>query len=40
MAGPKPRGMKPQIENPGKVMKRLISYVFSKYKLHLIIVLV
>ncbi len=38
MAGPKPRGMKPQIENPGKVMKRLISYVFSKYKLHLIIV--
>ena len=36
--GPKPRGMKPAVENPGKIFKRLMSYVFSKYKIQLIIV--
>ena len=49
MAGPghgpggrPPKGvkMKPQIENPGKVFKRLMSYVFQKYKWHYIIVIV
>ena len=43
MAGPghgpggrPPKGvkMKPQIENPGKVFKRLMSYVFQKYNIH------
>ena len=37
-----PRGvkMKPQIENPGQVFKRLMSYVFQKYKWHYILVIV
>ena len=37
-----PRGvkMKPQIENPGQVFKRLMSYVFKKYKWHYILVIV
>lgn len=38
--GPRPRGMKPQIENPGKVLKRLMNYVFSKYRLQIIIVVI
>lgn len=38
--GPKPRGMKTQVQNPGKVIGRLFSYVFSKYKIQLIIVVV
>ena len=39
--GGPPRGvrMKPQIENPGKVFKRLMSYVFQKYKWHYILVI-
>lgn len=32
--------MKPQIENPGQVFKRLMSYVFQKYKWHYILVIV
>lgn len=33
--GPKgPRGPKPKIENPGKILKRLLSYVFANYKFH------
>lgn len=32
--------MKPQIKNPGQVFKRLMSYVFRKYKWHYIIVIV
>ncbi len=42
MAGPMgrpPRGMKPQVENPGKIFKRLMSYIFRKYKWHYIIVI-
>ena len=40
--GRPPRGvrMKPQIENPGQVFKRLMSYVFQKYKWHYILVIV
>lgn len=34
------RGMKPGIENPGKIFKRIMSYVFRKYKLHFMIVVV
>ena len=42
MANPRrvPRGMKPQVENPGKVLKRLVKYVFEKYAVHMIIVFV
>jgi len=32
--------MKPQIENPGQVFKRLMSYVFRTYKWHYILVIV
>ena len=42
MPGPKgrvPRGVKPKVENPGKIMKRLIRYIFRFYKIHIIIVL-
>ena len=41
--GPKgrtPRGMKPTVENPGLVMKRLMSYVFENYGVQLILVFV
>ena len=32
MPGPRgPRGPKPKIENPGKLMKRLMGYVLKKY---------
>lgn len=37
MAGPMgrpPRGMKPQVKNPGKLFMRLMSYVFRTYKWH------
>ena len=37
---PKGVKMKPQIENPGQVFKRLMSYVFQKYKWHYILVIV
>ncbi len=43
MAGPMnrtPRGVKSQVKNPGKLLKRLLSYVFRDYKLHCICVLV
>ena len=46
MKGPKgpmgrpPRGVKPQVKDPGKTFKRLISYIFRKYKWHYIIVIV
>ncbi len=35
-----PRGQKPSVENPGKVLMRLIGYVGKYYKLHLIIVVI
>ncbi|MBR3539464.1 MAG: ABC transporter ATP-binding protein [Eubacterium sp.] len=34
------RGMKPSIENPGAVLKRLLGYVFRFYKPHMIIVFI
>ena len=43
MAGPMhrpPRGMKPQVKNPGKLFMRLMSYVFKTYKWHYIAVIV
>ena len=41
MAGPMnkpPRGMKPSVENPGKLLKRLLAYVFREYKMHCFLV--
>ena len=47
MAGPghgpggrPPRGMKPQVKNPGKLFMRLMKYVFRKYKWHYLTVIV
>lgn len=43
MAGPGrrvPRGMKPTVENPGRILKRLLGYVFRFYKVHMIIVFI
>ena len=46
MAGPghgpggrPPRGMKPQVKNPGKLFMRLMRYVFRKYKWHYLTVI-
>lgn len=42
MAGPmgrQPRGMKPQVKNPGKLFMRLMRYVFRTYKWHYISVI-
>ena len=39
--GPRgPRGMKPRVENPGKLMGRLLKYVGKNYGIHLVIVAV
>ncbi len=35
-----PRGMKPTVENPGKILKRLFSYVMQYYKFHVIVVVI
>ena len=35
-----PRGPKPQVENPGKLMGRLLKYVGKNYGIHLVIVAV
>ena len=32
--------MKPGIKNPGKIFKRIMSYVFRKYKIHFMTVVV
>ena len=43
MAGPAgraPRGARPKVENPGQVMKRLMSYVFKDYKIHCLFVFI
>lgn len=42
MAGPMnrpPRGMKPQVKNPGKLFMRLMNYVFRTYKWHYLTVI-
>ena len=33
-------GPKPKLENPGAIFKRLISYSFGQYKLHMVLVIV
>ena len=38
--GRPPRGMKPQVKDPGKLFARLMKFVFKKYKWHYICVLV
>ncbi|MCR5214545.1 MAG: ABC transporter ATP-binding protein/permease [Eubacterium sp.] len=42
MADPKrvPRGMKPTVENPGKILKRLLGFVFKYYGVHMVIVFI
>ncbi len=42
MPGPRGRmrGPRPKVKNPGKLFKRLLSYVFKNYKVHCIIVFV
>ena len=43
MAGPMgrpPRGVKPQVKNPGKLFMRLMNYVFRQYKWHYLSVIV
>ena len=37
--GRPPRGMKPQVKDPGKILKRLMKFVFKKYKWHYILVM-
>lgn len=34
------RGPKPKLENPGKIMKRLLGYIMKNYLVHMIIVVV
>lgn len=38
MRGRVPRGQKPSVENPGKVLKRLMDYVMRHYRIHVIVV--
>lgn len=38
--GGRGRGPRPKIENPGKLFKRLMSYILKNYKVHLVIVAV
>ncbi len=35
-----PRGMKPMVDNPGKILKRLFGYVMKYYKFHIIVVVI
>ena len=35
-----PRGPKPKIKNPGKLLKRLLAYIFKNYAMHCIIVVI
>jgi ATP-binding cassette subfamily B multidrug efflux pump len=38
--GGMPRGVKIRVENPGKILKRLLGYVMKHYALHMIIVVI
>ena len=38
MRGPRVRGMKPQVKNPGKLFMRLLKFVFKKYPVRCIVV--
>ena len=43
MAGPGPRGPRgpvPKIKNPGKLLTRLMKFVFSRYLIHYVVVLI
>ena len=35
-----PRGVKPKVENPGQLLKRVMAYVFKDYKVHCIVVVI
>ena len=37
---PRPRGVKPTVDNPGKLLARLMKYVFEKYRFHCLAVVV
>ena len=37
--GRPPRGMKPQVKDPMKLLKRIMAFVFRKYKVHCFVVL-
>lgn len=39
MGGRSPRGAKPQVKDPMKLLKRVIAYVFRQYKVHCFVVL-
>ncbi len=38
--GPKPRGMKPMVDNPMRVFKRIMGLVFKDYLVHFILVVI
>ena len=38
--GPRPRGMKSEVKNPGQVLKRLLRYVAAGYRMHMIAITV
>ena len=38
--GKGPRGPRPKVENPGKLLKRLLGYVFANYKWHFLVVII
>ena len=40
MGRPAQRSFRPQVENPGKLLRRIFSYVFRYYKIHLVFVVV
>ena len=40
MGRPQPRGMKPQVKNPGKLLARLLQYIFQYYRVHCIFVFI
>ena len=40
MRGPRPRGMKTNVENPMKVLGRLLAYTGRNYRFHLILVFI
>ena len=37
--GGRSNGPRPKVENPGKVFKRILAYVMSRYKAQVIVVL-
>ena len=40
MGRPAQRSFRPQVENPGKLFRRIFSYVFRYYKVHLVFVVI